>query len=227
MVAGREPEYDRRRHEGPVPSPFLPGHQESQQDGAQCEVQGVRLRLGTDLPDDARKREAEPRHDPEKGRSRQRPDEVDRDRGGRRYAQAREQVHAERRVAERAQEDVRDPREQDVGREAGRMGCAEHRRDDLQLGGIPVADARQHGEPLGDERHDADRQRGQPPPGRPAHHPRMRPQMTPHALTVADRTMRPIASGIAQAARRARSTSQEKPMATRTSANGRTSLLNR
>ena len=39
--------------------------------------------------------------------------------------------------------------------------------------------------------------------------------------------MRLIATGIAQAARPARSTSQEKPMATSTSANGMTSLLNR
>ena len=62
---------------------------------------------------------------------------------------------------------------------------------------------------------------------RPGHHPRMRPHITPHALTAMETTTSPITRGIAQTRRRARSTSHEDPIAMRTSANGTTSLLNR
>ena len=67
----------------------------------------------------------------------QRPDEIDRDAGRDGDAQCGEQVHPERRLAERLEDDRGQPAEDDVGREAGRVGRAEQRRDGLELARCP------------------------------------------------------------------------------------------
>ena len=75
-------------------------------------------------------------------RASQRSNEVDRDAGRDRDAQRGEQVHPESRLAERLEDDRREPAEDDVGREAGRVGRPEQRRDGLELGGVPERDDR-------------------------------------------------------------------------------------
>ena len=88
----------------------------------------------------------------------QRPDQVDRHGGGDAEADRREQVHAERVVAERLEHDRGEPAQQDVGREARRVGGAQDGPDRLELPGVPERDAGQQREAREGERHDADRE---------------------------------------------------------------------
>jgi hypothetical protein len=235
MVADGQPEDDRRGEQvsvAPVApalpegagraNPGVPLDQEPEQHRNERQVERVRLGVGRDRPGDRRERQPDAGRDPEHQAAGQRAHEVDREAGRHREAQPGQQVHPERRLAERLEEDRGQPAEQDVGREAGRMGGAQQRRDGLQLPGVPVRDAgqhRQHGRPEGDE---PDRQRG----GQPAsgHHPSDRLQMTPHRLIESDATTRPMARSMPHLRRTA---SRSNPSATRTSANGAASLLKR
>ena len=114
-------------------------------------------------------------------------DQVHRDPGRDGHADGREQVHPEGRFAERLEHDRGEPAEQDVGREAGRVGGAHQRRDRLELGRVPERDTglqRQRGgrrsairpTPTGGARRV--RSRG--------HHPSRRPHATPHRLIASD-----------------------------------------
>ena len=83
---------------------------------------------------------------PRTSRAGQAADQVDRDGGRDGDADRRQQVHPERRLAERLEDDRRQPAEQHVGREPGRVGGAHQRRDGLELAGVPERDARQQGQ---------------------------------------------------------------------------------
>ena len=123
-------------------------------------------------------------------------DEVDRDGGRHGDADRREQVHHERRFAERLEDDRRQPAEQHVGRETGRVGRAHQRRDRLQLAGVPERDAGQEGERGGHEGDQPDQQRGGQ--ALSSHHPSNRLHMTPHRLIASDTTTRLIAPSMPQ-----------------------------
>ena len=86
---------------------------------------------------------AEAGGDPDGERAGQRPDQVDRHGGGDPEADRREQVHAERVVAERLEDDRGEPAQEDVGREARRVGRAQDGPDRLELPGVPERDAGQ------------------------------------------------------------------------------------
>ena len=95
------------------------------------------------------------------------PDEIHGHAGRDGHADRREQVHPECRLAERLEDDRREPAEQDVRREAGRVAGAHQRRDRLQLAGIPEGESGQQGDPGGGERDQGDQQgREQPGPDR-------------------------------------------------------------
>ncbi len=79
-------------------------------------------------------------------------------RGGDAEAHRREQVHAERLVAERLEQHRGEPAEEDVGREASRVRGAQDGPDRLELAGVPERDAGQQREAREGERHDADRE---------------------------------------------------------------------
>jgi hypothetical protein len=163
-------------------------------------VQGVRLGVRGDRPREGCQGETDPGGDPERDPAGQGPDEVDRDTSRDRQAQPGEQVHPEGRVAERLQDHRREPAQQDVGREPGRMGGAQDGRDDLQLTGIPERDPGQHRDPGSDEGdgRDADRSEQADAP----HHPGARLQSTPRALTARDTTIRDMAGSMPYLRRR-------------------------
>ena len=227
MIRRGEPEHDRSGDEGAIASTVGPGDQKPQQDRHQREVEGVGLGVRADLPDDPGQGQPDARHHAEERGPGQRPHQVDRHGRCDRDGQTSEQVHAEGRLAERAQQHIRHPAKDHVRGEARRVGDAHHRGDGLELGRVPEPEPGHHREACGDERDESDEDRWQPRHGGPGHHPRMRPHMTPQALTAIETTTSPITRGIAQTRRRARSTSHEDPIAMRTSANGTTSLLNR
>ena len=52
-----------------------------------------------------------------------------------------QQVHAERRLAERLEDARGNPAQDHVRRVAGGVGCSHHRADGLELGGVPAGDA--------------------------------------------------------------------------------------
>ena len=109
---------------------------------------------------------------------------------------AEKQVHQERRFAERLEDDRRQPADQHVRREPGRVGRAHERRDRLQLPGVPERDAGQEGERGGHEGDQPDQQRGGQ--ARASHHPSNRLHMTPHRLMASDTTTRLIAPSMPQ-----------------------------
>jgi hypothetical protein len=118
--------------------------------------------MEADPPDERGQGEAETRRDAEHDRPAEDPDEVRGDRCRHGDAQAGEQVHPEGRLAERREQDVRDPAEQHERRVAGRVGRAEEWCDRLQLGGIPEPDARQHAHACREECDGADAERREP-----------------------------------------------------------------
>ena len=148
----------------------------------------------------------------------------------RRRACAESRFIRKRRLAERREDDGREPAEQDVGREAGRVGRAQQRRDRLELGGVPEADAGQQRQPRGATNATTPTTSGgaRAVEAVPRHHPRSRPQTTPQALIATDDDDRGRSRERHRPGpRRRRSTARRCPSATSTSANGTKSLLNR
>ncbi len=133
-------------------------------------------------------RQPEPGRDAEDEPAGQSADEVDGDPGRDRDRQRRQDVHPERGLTERLQDDRSEPAEQDVRREPGRVRRAHQRAHRLELAGVPEADARQHRQPAGDQGDDADQDRsGQPRvTHHPSYHPSNTPQITPHRLMATD-----------------------------------------
>ena len=128
---------------------------------------------------------------PSGGRPRQGPHEIDRDRRGDGDDSAANRFIRKRRLAEGRQQHVREPAQQDVGREAGRVGRAQHRRDRLELGGVPEAEAGQQRQASRDECDGPRPATGGTQVTRARrHHPSRRPQATPHALTATETTTR-------------------------------------
>ena len=193
----------------------VPLDEEPQEDRYEREVEGVRLGVRGDRPDDRGQGHRQPGGDPERHSAGQPPDEVDGEAGRHRQAQPGQEVHPERRLAERLEDDRRKPADQDVGREAGRMGRAHERPDDLQLARVPERHAGKHRQPgrkKGDER---DRERRAKPGS--GHHPSDRLQTTPHRLIASDATTRLMARSMPHLRRTA---SRSNPSATSSSANG-------
>src|SRR5664280_1884300 len=149
---------------------------------------------------------------------------------------------------------IRDPAEQDVAGVPRGMGRAEHGRHDLELAGVPQAQAGEQRGAGDRERDDSHERRGRGPPGgvpaagRPAirgrvgggpmlgwpgragaaHQPRVRAQAIPQACTATEATIRPATSTPPQAAPRPRpARSRSVPSATGTSRNGAKSRLKR
>ena len=103
-------------------------------------------------------------------------------RAGRRpEADRRQEVHPERRVAERLQDDRGEPGEDHPGREAGRVGRAQQRADGLVFGRVPVPEAR-HERQAGRREHDdptAIGRDGGHEAAQDGHHPRSAPRPRP------------------------------------------------
>ncbi len=169
MVADREPEDDRRGDQPAIRArvagrprpvvaadPVVPADEQAEQDRDQRQVEDMRVGVRADRPGQGRQGEREARGDPDGDRARQRPDQVDRHRGGDPEAHRRQQVHPERLVAERLEQRPGEPAQQDVGRESGRMRGAEDGSHRLELPGVPERDAGQQREAREGERHDAD-----------------------------------------------------------------------
>ena len=177
VVADRQPEDERRGDEEAV-APIgglgragvrVPRDQQPEQDRDEREVERVRLGVGPDRPGDRGQGHGDPGRDPEDEPAGQRPDEIDGDPGGDRQADRREEVHPERGLAERLEDDRREPAEQDVGREARRMGGAEERRHRLELARVPELDPGQQRRPGRSERDEGGQQRRQEPRARVGH----------------------------------------------------------
>ena len=182
----------------------LPADEQARQGRGDREVQPVGLRMGADRPRGRGEAETEAGQDAEGGRAGQGPRQHDRGAGSHTEADRREEVHPERRLAERFEHDRRQPGEDHPRREAGRMGRAEQRADRLVLAGVPVAQAGHERQPGGhedgethrdgrDDRHDDAHEA----PGS-LHHPSNRPQATPQKLIAIEATTRIIPSGMAQ-----------------------------
>ena len=195
MVADGQPEDDRRGKQvavAPVAwdgvgraDPPVPLDQEPEQDRHERQVKGVRLGVGGDRPGDRGQGHRDAGRDPDRQPTGKSPHEVDREAGRHGQAQAGQQVHPKGRLAERLEDDRRQPAEEDVGREAGRVRGAQQRRDGLQLAGVPVRDAGQHRQHRGHEGDERDDRGGQPAS---VHHPGDRLQMTPQGSIEGDAT---------------------------------------
>ena len=167
------------------------------------EVEGVGLGVGADGPRRSARGPARGRRRRRARRAGQGPGQVDGDAGAPTPRQiAAKEVHPEGRLAERLQDDRREPAEEDVGREAGRVGRAQQRptvwnspvSQKSSPGSSARRAAREHDDP--DER-SAATARARVDAGA-AHHPRSRPQTTPQTLTAIETTTRAMPSGIAQ-----------------------------
>ena len=183
------------------PAGLLPAHQPYQQEDHERKVEGMGVRVRTQPP---RRRRQRYRHAGghrnccPAGQTRH---EMDGARRGDGHAQKGQDVHPERRLAERSQEQVDQPADKDVRRVAGRMGGAHDRQDGLEFAGVPIGDVGQHARPdqrdhERRDRHGADDR--QPPPGalqarvcpgHRTHHPSRLPQVMPQKLIATDMPM--------------------------------------
>ena len=172
VVADREPEDDRRRDQPAVrarvdrrPRPavaadaVVPADEQPEQDRDEREVEDVRVGVRADRPGDRRQRRARGRRRPRGRRER-----VSARTRSTVTAAATPRQTAESRfirnavVAERLEHDRGEPAQEDVGREARRVGRAQDGPDRLELPGVPERDAGQQREAREGERHDADRE---------------------------------------------------------------------
>ncbi len=228
VIAEREGEDDGGADEVPVgavgPAPTLPGDEQPQEDGDEGEVERVCLGVGGDRPGDRGQRHRHPGGHPDGQPAGQPTNEVDAHPGRDRQADGGQQVHPERRLSECLECHGCDPADQDVRREPGRVRRPHERSHGLQLTGIPERQPREQGGPGGREGDHADEPRGQDADPTLVHHPRIRLQSTPQALTATDRTTTLIPASMPHLWRTA---IRSNPSATRSSANGAASLLNR
>ena len=97
------------RRSGPAVGLASQATSSTEEDGDEGDVQRVGLRLACRSTIDAGQGEADARHDAQRQGPGERPHEVDRDHRRDRDAQSGEQVHPEGRLAERAEQDVREP----------------------------------------------------------------------------------------------------------------------
>ncbi len=171
--------------------------------------------------------------------ARQLADEHDRQPGRHAQRHRGEQVHPHRGLTDRRQQQVCEPAQQDVARVARGMGRAQHGGHDLELAGVPQAQA-------GEQRRSRDRecdqanQRGrdaarecapataQVPRLGAAHQPSVRAHAIPQTWSATEAAIRPPTRRPPRAAPRPwRATSRSAPSATGTRRNGAKSRLNR
>ncbi len=174
----------------------LPVHEQHEQEDRQRQEQGVDVGVGPDRPGDRRGRQEHARGERDPRPPGQPPDQDGGQAGGDGDAGRIEQVHPEGGVAERLEDDRREPAQDDPGREPGRVAGPEKGADRLELGGVPErhprqerrhrqAESDQTGAERGEDRSKGRRRR---PLGR--HHPYRCPQVTPQATIAIDRAIR-------------------------------------
>ena len=204
----------------------LPAEQPERDRDEQRDVERVDVRGHADVPGDRREREAERRRAREQRRRAEAAEHEHGQAGGERGEEAAQQRHPERGLAERREDEVREPAEEDERREPGRVHRPEQRRHGLDLGRVPGADARQHRRAVDD----AARSRNVAPAtsrrsrraGAGGYQPSSWPQVTPHRLIRAPATSSTIA-----VARGRPSPTRPAPRATSGRRNGMKSSENR
>ena len=195
-----------------------------------------RMRIGADAdpPRDRHDGERDARQEAEAGPARELDRGDGRERGGTGDEQRGEEVRAIGLVPERLEHDRREPGEEGVRREPGRVGDPEDGPDRLELGGVPGADVGQEGahvEGQGPDEGEAGRHDIGPERDGPVgwslvrldrcrgHHPSVTPHQTPQAFMSTDApTSRTLSVPMPERAM---------PSATSRTANGAKSLLNR